>query len=98
MKNKKAMETFSIIIAAAVGLIILWVLVGGIIKGIIIDKQVAFAGSTTEQVTIDCDEDDSIGLVDDCPCDPKIQKLGQGDKCGIASAVAKENCPSLCKK
>ncbi|MDP6547353.1 MAG: hypothetical protein QF917_00120 [Candidatus Woesearchaeota archaeon] len=96
MKNKKAMETFGVIITATIGLIILVVIVG-LIKGIIIDKQIAFAGSKTEEITIDCDEDDSIGLADNCPCNPAIQKLEKKDKCGKASSRAAENCPALCK-
>ncbi|MBL7055551.1 hypothetical protein ISS07_01420 [Candidatus Woesearchaeota archaeon] len=97
MINKKKSEmSFPIVIGSIIGLIILVVIVSGLIKGIFVDKQLAFAGQTTEQVTQDCDEDNFVGITDNCPCDSDINKLEKGQKCGGHSPEAGKNCPALC--
>ena len=64
MKNRKSMSAFGVIITAAISLILLFVFIGPIIKGIFVDKQLKFAGGQTEQITIDCDDDTYTGFND----------------------------------
>ena len=90
------MET---VIKAVLLLIVLIVVVGAIIYGLFVQKQIPFIGGQIEQTTQDCDEDDSIGISDPCPCNPDIKKEEEKTgKCGEASDTAKTNCPTLCKK
>jgi len=99
MKNRKSMSSFGVIITAAISLILLFVFIGPIIKGIFVDKQVKFAGGQTEQITIDCDGDTYTGFNDQCPCDEEEWKLdGVKNKCGPLTAGAEERCPELCKE
>ena len=98
MKNKKSeADPIKVIITAVILLVVLAVVLG-IIYTIIVGKQIPFIGGKTDQITTDCDEDGAVGLSDDCPCDPDKEKLENGEKCGIASNIAVDNCPSLCKK
>ena len=97
MRNKKAYTALEMVTAAAILLVILWVVVYGIINNIILGKQVPSAEASTEQVTKDCDEDGIIGISDRCPCDPNV-KLEKDVKCGIISDMASKNCPKLCPK
>jgi len=100
MPNKRSeADPLKVIITAAIGLIVLFV-IAGLIYNIFVGKQVAFAGEKTEQVTKDCDGDGAIGLTDDCPCYDSIQKLEKGQQCpaGIKPDKAKDNCPALCKR
>ena len=100
MKNRKSMSAFGVIITAAISLILLFVFIGPIIKGIFVDKQLKFAGGQTEQITIDCDDDTYTGFNDQCPCDPQEWRLdGVGDKCEpLTDGVAADRCPELCKE
>ncbi|MAG29124.1 hypothetical protein CL632_03205 [bacterium] len=102
MKNKKAMRMFGIITAAIISMIILLVFVGPIIKGIFVDKQVAFAGGKTEEITIDCDGDTHIGFSDICPCNKDKHEKDDLDtdlSCGgVEPPEAASICPELCKR
>lgn len=99
MKNKKADMSMETVIKAALLLVVLAVVVGAIIYGIFVNKQTPFIVGQTERITQDCDEDDSMGISDPCPCDPTIKKKeDKTDKCNKASDIAKTNCPVLCKK
>ena len=101
MKNKKSMSAFGVIITASISLILLFVFIGPIIKGIFVDKQVAYAGGKTEDITKDCDSDTIIGFSDPCPCNPKIPKpikLESGNTCGYPDVGATRRCPILCKE
>lgn len=93
MKNKKAIGTFGIITAAIVSMILLFIFVGPIIKGIFVDKQIPFVASKTEEITIDCDDDGVIGFQDQCPCNDEKEA-----PCGDPEPDAEEKCPKLCKK
>jgi len=96
MKNKKCMEVspLSLVIAAAILLVVLFVFFYGILP-IFTGKQVPFLQGQTEMTTLDCDEDGVIGINDQCPCtkNPKI-----GNSCGEPDTIAIKNCPALCKK
>ena len=81
--------------AAAILLVLLWVIIG-IINGIILGQQVPSAHASTEQVTKDCDEDGILGISDKCPCDSNV-KQEKDIKCGTHSATSTKNCPNLCK-
>ena len=98
MKDKKAAGIFMIITVAVISLILLFVFIGPIIKGIFVDKQVAFAGGQTEQITIDCDGDGVVGISDQCPCDGDKQKFGDGCEDPDPDDGAVKKCPKLCKK
>ena len=104
MKNKKSMSAFGVIITAAISLILLFVFIGPIIKGIFVDKQLKFAGGQTEQITIDCDGDTYLGFSDLCPCNKdKHEKEDLEDNleagpCGVPSEGTGSICPKLCKK
>jgi len=98
MKNKKSEIEFTKIVGAVLALVVLFVIVGLFINGILVKKQAAFASSITDQVSQDCDEDDTLGFLDKCPCDPDIKKLSEGEECGPDSNQAMINCPALCKK
>lgn len=98
MRNKKAMEPFGIITAAIIMGILLFIFVGPVIKGIFVDQQIAYASGKTEEITINCDDDDVIGFSDQCPCNPDIQELESKEKCGDPHPDAEEKCPKLCKK
>ncbi|MBI2557961.1 type II secretion system protein [Candidatus Woesearchaeota archaeon] len=97
MRKKSAM-TIELIITMAILGIVLLVIVGGGIRGILINKQLAFASEKTDDVTKDCDEDNTLGLNDKCPCVFTKQKLEKGESCGTPDAKATTNCPALCKK
>ena len=97
MKSKKA-GTFGIITAAIVAMILLLLFVGPIIKGIFVDKQIAYAGGKTEEITIDCDGDNVIAFKDQCPCVAIKQELKSGETCGNPDSKAGDICPKLCKK
>ncbi len=97
MKNKKA-GTFGIITAAAVALILFYIFVGPIIKDIIVDKQIAFAGGKTEEITIDCDGDNVIGFKDHCPCVALQKELKSEETCFTPDPKSEDICPKLCKK
>jgi hypothetical protein len=96
MRNKKA-DMFAIIGGAILGLILLSAFIGPVIKDIFIDRQVAFAGGQTEEITIDCDGDGAKGFSDQCPCDPENKELDIGKPCKPDTPYAKEFCPELCK-
>ena len=96
--TKKSAMVIELVITMAVLGVLLFVIVGGAIRGILINKQLAFAGEKTEEVTKDCDGDEVIGLNDKCPCVNVKQKLEKGESCGIPDAKATINCPALCKK
>ncbi len=98
MKNKKSSMSVELMIAMGILGILLVVIVYGGIRGILINKQLAYAGEKTEEITKDCDGDDSIGLSDKCPCVKSIQKLEKGQSCGPPDSQATTNCPGLCKK
>ncbi len=102
MKNKKADMSMETVIKAALLLIVLFVIVGSIIYGLFVNKQIPFIGGQIEQTTQDCDEDDSKGISDPCPCDPgvknKEEKEDKKGKCSEPSSDAQTNCPTLCKK
>jgi len=99
MKDKKAAGIFMIITVAVISLILLFVFIGPIIKGIFVDKQVAFAGGQTEQITIDCDGDGVVGISDQCPCNGDKQKLESiEDRCGTPDDKVVKKCPKLCKE
>ena len=97
MKNKKAIGTFGIIMAAIISMILLLIFVGPIIKGILVDQQIAFAGAKTQEITIDCDGDEVIGFSDLCPCNKDIQNK-EDLPCGDPDSDAKKICPKLCKR
>lgn len=100
MKNKKA-NMFWVITTAVIALIMLYIIVGPIINGILVKKQIVHAGGETERITQDCDGDGAIGLFDDCPCNDGVQKLSKEEKTcpeGISPESAKTNCPALCRK
>jgi len=94
MKNKKGFDVspISLIIAMAIGGIILWIIFGPVIKGILVEKQIGFIEGKTEETTRDCDEDGVLGVQDKCPCVPNKDK-----DCGEPNDKAKINCPILCK-
>ena len=94
MKNKKALM-FRYMIIAIISLLVLFVIAGPIIKGIFVDKQIAFAGSKTEEITTDCDGDGII-VGDFCPC-VFSQKESDDLPCESADPVAIRTCPTLCK-
>ncbi|MBI3035517.1 hypothetical protein HYY71_04285 [Candidatus Woesearchaeota archaeon] len=96
MKNKKGMALSYIVKMAILGTV-LFVVIGGLIYGIFIKGNIAFAGEKTEEVTKNCDEDEAFGLNDQCPCDPNIQKRDKGQSCGTIASQATKNCPILCK-
>ena len=96
--TKKSTMSIELVITMAILGILLFVIVGGGIKGILVNKQLAFAGEKTEDVTKDCDGDEVIGLNDKCPCVNTKQKLEKGESCGAPDAKATTNCPALCKK
>ncbi|MBS3102036.1 hypothetical protein J4458_01150 [Candidatus Woesearchaeota archaeon] len=102
MKNKKALEWgWGNILTAALVLILAWVVIDNVILKIFVQKQIASAGSATDKVTQDCDEDGTIGLSDDCPCDKDIQKMPTDKKTCPKITItdtANKNCPALCKK
>jgi hypothetical protein len=98
MKNKKSAMTIELIITMAILGILLLVVVGGGIKSIFIDRQLASTHAQTEQLTLDCDGDQVIGLNDQCPCVSSIRKLELGKFCGEPQPQATTNCPYLCKK
>ena len=94
MKNKKAMG-FRMIVVAIISLVILFIVVGPIIIGIFVDKQIAFASGKTEELTTDCDQDGVI-VGDVCPCDDDKKVLAdlEGDqRCKKESSAI---CPTLC--
>lgn len=99
MKNKKCMEVspISLVIAAAILLVVLFVFIYGILP-IITGKQVPFLQGQTEHTTLDCDEDEVIGVIDQCPCVKSIRRLEIGKFCGEPDLKATTNCPALCKK
>lgn len=81
-------------------LLIVLVIMISVIYNTLLGKDIAFANSQTEKFTIDCDEDNSIGLNDDCPCDSDIVKLPkEAKKCpDKIDEGAMKACPKLCKK
>jgi len=99
MRNKNAQgNTFWIIIAAVIGLIILWVVVKGLIGDIFVDKQISFLGQESER-SLDCDNDGATGFNDACPCVYSKQKLDKDkdESCGTPDTAATGTCPKLCK-
>tara|TARA_Y100000310_G_C20189230_1_gene581736 strand:- start:22 stop:315 length:294 start_codon:yes stop_codon:yes gene_type:complete len=97
MKDKKA-GIFMIITVAVISLILLFVFIGPIIKGIFVEKQVKFAGGKTEEVTIDCDGDDVIGFSDVCPCNKNKQEREELPCGDVVPPEAADICPKLCKE
>ena len=97
MKNKKS-QMLEQVVRAAIVLALLFVMVA-LIYGIIVNKEIAFAGSKTEEITKDCDGDGLNGPLDDCPCVYAIKKLDKGQSCGAPDvSTLTANCPTLCKK
>lgn len=98
MVNRKSAMTLELIITMAILGILLLVVVGGGIKGIFIDKQLASTHAQTEHQTLDCDGDEVIGFNDQCPCVSPTTKREIGKPCGEPQPQATTNCPNLCKK
>ncbi len=97
MKNKKAdVDPLKVIIGAAILLLVAGIIIWGPIRGMLLGKQFPFVGGKTEEVTTDCDEDEIVGLSDQCPCVGSKNKKSDLP-CGLPDAKATENCPVRCK-
>ena len=99
MRNKKSVElTLNTVIVAAILGAVLIIFFYGILP-IISGKQLPFLQGQTERTTLDCDEDEIIGVTDQCPCVKSIQRLELKKFCPPPDEpTATTNCPALCKK
>ena len=97
MKKKKSAMTIELLITMGLGLLIFAIIAGPFLYKNLVKKQAPFFAGQTEQATMDCDNDGTVGINDRCPCDDSIQNLEKGETCGSPSDKSPINCPSLCK-
>src|SRR3989344_6826925 len=96
--NRKADISIETLVKAALYIILIILIVGALIFGVF-RTQIFGVGRTTEEITLDCDNDGATGILDECPCDSSktdLDKQKTGDRCGATSQETKKTCPLRC--